>query len=334
MDADLGANMNRAKKWFVAIGGVTTIICGYLAIRNVSWRDTYHALANVNFGRLSIAILFLAIGICLSACRWQLLIGRREARWATVVAALLVGLMVNNILPARLGEIARAIFLGTRAELSKVYLVGTVVLDRLMDLAVLIGFALLLFISASVLPSFSIGIIVAGGVLFGSGIILIAVLRCKGMTRMFNFIESRLPAQISQWFADTRLQLQLSLVTQRSWQEWIVLVGLSLGVWFFMGVSLFFALQGFNIDLSLHRLGILLVVLNLGGLIPSSPGYIGTYHWLAVTTLAAFGVDRNTALGFALVNHALWYVPQISIGLLILLRMNLNMLSLLKQTKR
>jgi uncharacterized membrane protein YbhN (UPF0104 family) len=55
--------------------------------------------------------------------------------------------------------------------------------------------------------------------------------------------------------------------------------------------------------------------LNLGGLIPSSPGYAGTYHLLAVLVLSNFAIKKEEALSFILVFHALWYVPQTLIGL-------------------
>lgn len=325
----------QGKRWLVATGIAVSAVCGYLAFRGTSWEDSYHALAGVHLVKLIVAFLFLAASISLSARRWQLLVGHHQARWSAVLAAVVVGLMVNNILPARLGEIARAVFLGTKADLSKAYLLGTVMLDRLMDLAVLITLALLLLASVSVLPGLSLAVIIVGGVLLGGGVTLIALLRWGGggIKRFLNFIQARLSTRVQRWFAGVWSQLQLSLATPRSWRKWVALVGLSLGVWFFMGISLLFALQAFAISLPFRGVGILLVVLNLGGLIPSSPGYIGTYHWLAVTTLVAFGIDRDTALSFALVNHALWYVPQVFVGLVILFRANLTVWALARRAK-
>lgn len=328
----MGSRVGR-KQGFVVVGAAVSVLCGYLAFRGIRWGDAYHALAGVDPIKLTGAFLFLAASVSLTARRWQLLVEEQRARWGGVLAALVVGLMVNNVLPARLGELARAIFLGIRADISKVYLMGTVVLDRLMDVAVLVSLALFLLVLAPVAPGVSLGMLVAGGVLLLAGVALVVLLRWRGMRHVLDRVGSRLPVRVRRWFAAVGPQLQLSLAKRRAWGNWSALVGLSLGVWFCMGVSLFLALQAFDISLPMWGTGVLLVVLNLGGLIPSSPGYIGTYHWLAVTTLGALGVDRSTGLSFALVNHALWYVPQVVAGLVILSRANLSVWTLTRRAK-
>jgi uncharacterized membrane protein YbhN (UPF0104 family) len=55
-------------------------------------------------------------------------------------------------------------------------------------------------------------------------------------------------------------------------------------------------------------------VVNLGVAIPSSPGFIGTYQWLVVAALGVFGVGASEALAFAILLHALWYVPTLLVG--------------------
>jgi len=64
----------------------------------------------------------------------------------------------------------------------------------------------------------------------------------------------------------------------------------------------------------------------LGVLIPSSPGYIGTFHFFAMSALAVFGAARETALSYALVSHAMQYLLVTGLGLLFLWRENLSLL--------
>ena len=61
-------------------------------------------------------------------------------------------------------------------------------------------------------------------------------------------------------------------------------------------------------------------VINLGVAIPSSPGFIGTYQWLAVSSLALFGVGATEALAFGVLMQAVWYVPTTLVGGALLLR--------------
>jgi uncharacterized membrane protein YbhN (UPF0104 family) len=61
-------------------------------------------------------------------------------------------------------------------------------------------------------------------------------------------------------------------------------------------------------------------IVNLGVSIPSSPGFIGTYQWLCVSALGLFSVDRGDAFAFAVLMHAVWFVPTTIAGLVLLLR--------------
>jgi uncharacterized membrane protein YbhN (UPF0104 family) len=68
-------------------------------------------------------------------------------------------------------------------------------------------------------------------------------------------------------------------------------------------------------------------------LVPSSPGYAGTYHLLAILVLTNFAIRKEEALGFILVFHALWYVPQTLLGLIILTKKNLSLWQLFQKKK-
>jgi uncharacterized membrane protein YbhN (UPF0104 family) len=55
-------------------------------------------------------------------------------------------------------------------------------------------------------------------------------------------------------------------------------------------------------------------VINLGVVIPSSPGFVGTYEWLAVAALGVVGVDGDVAIAFSLLMQAVWFVPTTLVG--------------------
>jgi uncharacterized membrane protein YbhN (UPF0104 family) len=82
----------------VILGIGISVAFGYLAFRSISWQDVYEAVKKVQPGLLGASFLFLAVSVALSARRWQLLIGHEEVHWLPTLAALVVGLMVNNVL--------------------------------------------------------------------------------------------------------------------------------------------------------------------------------------------------------------------------------------------
>lgn len=318
------ARPGSGRKWLAILGIGISAALAYLAFRGMNWQDVYEAVKRVRSGFLVASFGLLAASIALSARRWQILVGRPATSWPHALTALLVGLMVNNLMPGRLGEIARAVFLGIQVGGSKAYLVGTVVVDRLLDVAVLVLTALLLLALSPAAFGLPTATIAVGGALLVVGVAALLFLKSRRGRALMVSATSRLPARARGWTTATMSELAAGLTKGRPWRAWLALVLLSIGIWSCMGASLLMSLLAFGIHLSPWGVGVLLVVLNLGALIPSSPGSLGTYHWLAVTTLAALGIGRSEALSFAVVNHALWYIPQVIVGLGILWKANLT----------
>ncbi len=99
------------------------------------------------------------------------------------------------------------------------------------------------------------------------------------------------------------LALVLSAV---AWGAWALAAGL--------------VCRSLGISLSPIELVFVTAVINLGVVIPSSPGFIGTYQWLAVSALGVVGVDGEVAIAFSLLMQAIWYVPTTVVGGVIAIR--------------
>lgn len=84
--------------------------------------------------------------------------------------------------------------------------------------------------------------------------------------------------------------------------------------WLALAGSAWFLLLGTEIDAGFGMALLVLVATNLVLVVPSSPAALGTFEAAAVLALAAYGVDRERALSFALVLHALNALPFIPIG--------------------
>jgi uncharacterized membrane protein YbhN (UPF0104 family) len=91
-----------------------------------------------------------------------------------------------------------------------------------------------------------------------------------------------------------------------------------LSVWALWAVALHYTLLAFDIQVPFSARLLILAVVNLGALIPSSPGYIGPYHYLCWVCLSVYAVDKSVAFSFAVVLHALWYVPLTCLGFVFL----------------
>ena len=78
--------------------------------------------------------------------------------------------------------------------------------------------------------------------------------------------------------------------------------------------------RSLGISLSPIELVFVTGVINLGVVIPSSPGFIGTYQWLAVSALGVLGIDGDVAIAFSLLMQAIWFIPTTIVGGVIAVR--------------
>jgi uncharacterized protein (TIRG00374 family) len=218
------------------------------------------------------------------------------------------GYLLNNILPFRLGEVARAFLLGRKASLEFWGVFSTIIIERTMDLAMAAGVLL------STLP-FVIGaswarqaaLVAVGIVCLGLGALYLMARYRDGVTRQIEKLTVRwsllqklasrhLPAFLSGLavLTDGRLFLRAIL-----WMllNWVIAVGQYYAfMWaFFPHAKLLWA-------------AFCLGVVSLGIAAPSSPGAIGVLELSTVGALSLFDLDTSTALALALTTHLANYL--------------------------
>ncbi|MFN2167572.1 MAG: lysylphosphatidylglycerol synthase domain-containing protein, partial [Anaerolineae bacterium] len=100
----------------------------------------------------------------------------------------------------------------------------------------------------------------------------------------------------------------------------LTLAGWSVLIWAMTVLLNQLLLWSLNIDVPLTAPLLLLVVLQAGVRVPSSPGSIGVFHYLSVLTLTLFGVDKDLAITYGVLSHLVTYVPPSLFGLVYLAR--------------
>lgn len=297
-------------------GLLLSLVFGYLAVRDVDLDDLRTALAGQKYVYLLPAGLALAAGVALRVWRWQLLFepGSRPP-FRFVGNALLVSYLFNTILPARAGELARVQVLGRRAGISRAQVLGTVVLERSYDLLVLIA---LLAVAAPFLPPVGwLKAAVALGAVLGVLLALAAVLVGRHGERGARALLrplTVLPAIGAERLERTAKAVVSGLAGIRATRVAAAAVVVTAVSWLALATSAWFLLLGTTIDAGFGAALLVLVATNLVLVLPSSPAGLGAFEAATVLTLAAYGVDREQALSFALVLHALNALPYIALG--------------------
>jgi glycosyltransferase 2 family protein len=284
----------QGQQWRSWMRGIVGLLFGavflWLAFRQTSLEKVATVFAQSHGSWLIAAVTFYAMNMVVRIMRWRSLL--REVKilpFAAVGIALLVGYAANNIFPARLGEIFRANFVGRRYQLSRTAIAGSILVERVLDglvvvLCMLLG-RVLFAQSVALLDTLAI----AGGLLFGGIFAVIWVVgRGEGVGRL------PLPAAIA-----TRLQSFRQGLSVRRGSSFGRAVRLSLLVWLLEGITLWCVLKSVNVSLGWQPMLLMIGVTSLSTLIPSAPGFVGTYQYSYSFTLGLFGYDPAQGIAAA-----------------------------------
>jgi uncharacterized membrane protein YbhN (UPF0104 family) len=255
------------------------------------------------------SIVLLAIATCVRGERWQGLLRHNGARprRADSYALVAVGYMGNNVLPARAGDAFRVVFLAPRAATSARTVIGTLLAERLLDVAVLgTAFLVLTFgvVEHAALPS-GARLRFAAAALVVLGIVALAVVvvaHQRGhLARLWAFVSPVIAAT-----ARLRGRHGVAMLATT-----LVIWALEAGIWWSVG-------EAADLHLGAVEACYLLALASMFSMIPSGPGYAGTMD--AAVIFGARVLDRapSAALSYLLLVRFVLFVPLTLVGLLLL----------------
>jgi len=230
--------------------------------------------------------------------RWQKLIEQREKiEFKLVLKALLYGFMINNLLPAKLGELARMEYLKRKKNINRGYLLGTIFAERLLDILIV-----LIILLISIVFSETIRIILADnghlfiGVIVGISLITYFLLKPALIIKTLSYFPDKISYRIEQilnslkdsfnFIYRSRILISFSL--------------LSIFIWALTLVTSFLILQGLEIFLPLYALFFIVAASVFSFIIPSTSGGIGVYHAISTGALILFNIAPEKAFAYAI----------------------------------
>jgi glycosyltransferase 2 family protein len=279
----------------------------WLAIRGADLGDVRSALADASIGPLVLALVAFGVVYGAQAERWRRIAATPNVGLVGFAEMVISSVACNNVLPGRIGDLLRARWLSTRSGMVSGRALATVVLDRSCDLVVLLVLLLATLFEvtgAAWSRSIAVGSVV---LVLGLAAVLVAARlyirrRDRGRLASRNVVR-RILRDVVEGLAEPMGRRRLAGALLLSAVAWFAYAGAAICA----GRSV-----GFH--LSLVDALFVTAVLNLGAAIPSSPGFVGTYQWLAKVSLGAAGVGHNQALAFAILLQAVWYVPTTLLG--------------------
>lgn len=276
---------------------------------------TAETLARTNLPLVAATLLLVPGQILLRTLRWQLLLpvrgdGRRPSA-IRVLPVLLAGYLGNLILPARLGELARAYLLARREALGFSRVLGSVLLERVIDLA-----SLALVAIAAALVAGAPGWIVRGmAIIAAVGFVLVMILVASGIPRTVRAIAGVFGAKAERMRVAINHAVSFGEgANGGGWGPLAAATVLSTATWFFVAATYWLAARALGLEISMSGSMLVAAVTTLGTAIPSAPANVGTFEVAAVVVLSALGVSAAEALALALLVHAIVTVPFAVIG--------------------
>lgn len=284
-----------------------TALALWYAFHDVEWSVLLSHLGDIHLGWALLAIALTITSYVLRSARWQLLFPRPVLSFAQAYRVLIMGFFMNNVLPARAGELVRAHLGAKTAGLTRTQVLATVVAERLVDGLVLSFFFVIFAVGLgdSGIGTGLLWVAVAFGAV-GLGILGVLILRERIITFAGRFL-TRIDNKASRYTFD-RLQLFLGGLTPLTHRAraphialWsIVIWSIELGVY----ASVAFA---YNVPLSLAQSVLFMVAVNFSSLIPAAPGGIGVIEAVGSKVLQSVGIQQELALTMVVTQHFIQY---------------------------
>lgn len=309
------------------LGVIVSLVLFWLAVRKVNFQEFVKTVASLNVCYLIPAFL-LTLAVCVvRSLRWRLLFSQtKDIRIQRLLSVIMVGFLANNLLPARLGDVTMAYLIGKKEDISKSLAFGTIIMDRVLDVT-----TLLLFLTGSIMltpfPLWVKRIAFAGMLLLliAAFFMWIAVWNKAMCMRILQFCLKLLP---SSW-NDTILGIfgnfvdGLSIV--KNFPMLLKAIIASAVIWLGLALGVYLLFLSFGFSLNFGAALTVLIIVNLGLVIPSAPGFVGTFQFFCVIALGLFQIQQSQALGFAIVYHLSQYVPTTLAGFYFLGKENLTL---------
>lgn len=325
-----------------AVGILLSLLLLWWALRDVSFAEVARHVRDADYVLFGLAIVVALTGFPIRALRWGVLLlpVAGKVPFRALHGATFIGFALNNILPARIGEFARAYSLGRVSQVRTGAAFATLVIERLLDGVIVVG----LLFAAMAAPGFPVGeeaglrsgaLVVALGMAGVGFTLFLAVTAPEWAAKVARTIIRPLPRRLHEPAVDALRSFAAGLAILRSGRLFAISALLAAAQWVWLALSFFLAFRAFGIDdVPFTGAVFLQSLMSLAVAIPSSPGFFGPFEAGARIGLSLWDVPADQAISFAIGFHIGGYIPVTVIGLYFLWAFGLSWKSMRSAEER
>ncbi len=316
------------RRLLLIVGILTSVALLALAVRGLRLDEFLSDLRQANLFWLIPGIGAYFIAVLVRAVRWHFLLRPNKSIPAPQLFPIVViGYMGNNIYPARIGELVRAYVLRRKHGVPIAFTLSTVLLERLMDAIVMLGFVLIGLPRAAGLSDQVRAALGVAAIVFGLAVLV-----------FFGFaLAPRASARVAERIINRVVPVKLAprligfverfVEGARSLKKPADLAGLvltSLVVWLIETVKYWCIAQGFGMTTTYPDLMLVNGMSNLFTILPGLPGAAGTFDSGSILALEALGVPLALSTAYTVVLHVALWLPVTALGAFFMLREGLK----------
>lgn len=318
-------------KFWLGIG-ISAVLVFFL-FRGIDFHKLWEASSRANLYYWIPAFLIQYLLMLIRALRWQQLLNPiKRIGTGSLFSATTIGFMANNLLPARMGEFVRAYVIARKEDISVTSSFATIVVERIFDIIAVLAMTVIVFLFLE-LPSgvshirelvrggaFSLLVVLAGVVLFLSFLVTYRETATSIARRLLNPFPERVQEQAVLFL--NSLASGLDIV--KHGRPLFMVVFYSTLNWIVSALPIYLITLSFGFALPFSSALLILVLLAFAVSVPSSPGFVGPFHYAIYLGLGFYGIGKEEALGMAIVMHLAQFVPLVVLGLILLSKEKLS----------
>ena len=323
------------RHWRTVLGIALSAALLYWAFRGIHFGDVWQQLASSNLALFVASALVATLTFPIRAMRWRVILEpvQENIPFGPLWRAVAIGMMINNVAPARLGEPARAFALSRETTVPFATAFASLAVDRLFDALVIV----LLLCVALLDPAFPSGARIAdqpianwaGGatllILLLMGLLYLIVLLPERIIRMYEIFARRVAPAFEERGRDALHAFAQGLGILRRPGRFAAVLAWTTVHWLVGAFAFWLGFEAVGLDVPMSAALFVQSVIGFGVAAPAAPGFVGVFEAAAKAGLAVYGVGATQAVSWAIGYHVLSFIPITVIGIWYFTRLGLRM---------
>jgi len=291
----------------------------YMAFKSINLNKVLTYISNVRLNYLALFIFLFLLSHIVRAIRWKYIIysQKKDAKILNLFGATMIGYGVNAVVP-RLGEVYRAVFLGKWEGISRTSMLGTVIVERVIDILAL-AFSVLLsvllysgnlyrqvyWLKSAVQLAF---ILISVAILMMIALVVLKEKFSAVILKFVGFFSEKAAEKLNYLFST----LTEGFTSLKGAKNYFVVISLTVVVMFLYGLNSYVGFYVLGMD-SIRKvtfgMGWILMTISAFGVVIPTPGGLGSYHLIAISVLTTiFNFQPEISGAYAIVTHFVAYI--------------------------